>query len=169
MTDNKLKRLEEQAASAGFLLRIKVSRPLNLWVLKVVVADYLEPNKVRILGEMKGWAYRGEKGLQLDTMRVSSKALGGIGHLIWAATMAWALEETPCKKVRLLAIRDDEQQHEILVRYFLMRGFKKIKSVGTSPRDLLLRTVWGGSGLLMSADCLEVYKRSLDLWCNANS
>ena len=98
--------LEREALGAGLLLRLKVSRPLNLWSLRLVVADYLEPNKVRILGEMKAWAYHGVNGLQLDTMRVHPNAPVGAGHLVWAATMAWALEETPCEKARLLAICD---------------------------------------------------------------
>ena len=71
---------------------------------------------------MKAWAYSGEKGFQLDTMRVHSLATNSIGHLIWASTMAWALEETPCKSARLLAINDDTQQHKILIRYFQRRG-----------------------------------------------
>ena len=164
MTSNTLDDLEVQALGAGLLLRLKVGRPLNLWALRLVVADCLEPNKVRILGEMKAWAYRGVNGLQLDTMRVNPNAPSGVGHLVWAATMAWALEETPCKKVRLLAIRDDERQHKCLVRYFVRRGFHSIKEVGSAPNDLPLRMIWGGSGALMIAECREVFQKSFQLW-----
>ena len=164
MRNNQLAQLESQAVEAGLLLRLKVSRPLNLWALRLVVAENLEPNKIRILGEMKAWAYAREKGLQLDTMRVSSNASRGVGHLVWAATMAWSLDETPCKQARLLAIRDDEKQHAVLVRYFARRGFRTIKEVGAAPLDLPLRMVWGGSGSLMLADCREVYQSSLSLW-----
>lgn len=169
MTSFGVSKLEKQAFEAGLLLRIKVGRPLNLWTLRLVVADSLETNKVRILGEMKAWAYRGVNGFQLDTMRVRRNAPQGIGHLVWAATMAWALEETPCKRARLLAIRDEEHQHECLVRYFLGRGFQSVREVGSAPMDLPLRMIWGGSGVLMTAECNEVFQRSFERWQTSHS
>ncbi len=156
--------LGSQALEVGLVLRLKVTRPLGLWSLRLVVADYLTPNKVRILGEMKAWAYRGVNGLQLDTMRVHPNAPKGVGHLVWAATMAWALEETPCEKARLLAIRDDERQYARLVRYFERRGFLTVREVGASPAELPLRMVWGGAGGLMVAECREVLQSSFQLW-----
>ena len=59
-----LTQLESQALEAGLLLRIKVNRPFSLWAMRLVVADYLEPNKVRILGEMNAWAYQGVNGFR---------------------------------------------------------------------------------------------------------
>ncbi len=164
MTICTLTELERQAHSAGLVLRLKVSRPLNFWALRLVVADYPQPDKVRILGEMKAWAYGGVNGLQLDTMRVSASAPRGVGHLVWAATMAWALEDTPCRKARLLAIRDAEKQHARLVRYFLMRGFYQVREISATPTDFPLRMIWGGSGALMVADCTEILKKSFRLW-----
>ena len=161
---NYLYELERQAQECGLLLRIKINRPLNLWALRLVVASCINPNKIIILGEMKAWAYSRKHGFQLDTMRVSQSAPSGVGHLIWAATMAWALEETPCKKARLLAIRDEEDQHKKLVRYFQMRGFEFIREVGSDPLDLHLRMIWGGSGMLMNADCELVLQKSYSLW-----
>ncbi len=161
--------LEEQALAANLLLRLKVLRPLGLWSLRVVVADYLEVNKIRVLGEMKAWAYGGLNGLQLDTMRIHPKAPKGVGHLVWSATMAWALEETPCRKARLLAIRDDERQHSRLVKYFCRRGFITVKEVGASPSDLPLRMVWGGAGALMVAECREVHNKSVQLWQSSDA
>ena len=159
-----LKKLEEEAYNSGFILRVQVRRPLNLWSVKVVVANYLEPEKIQILGEMKAWAYARKKGFQLDTMRVRSGAPAGVGHLIWSSTMAWALESTPCEEVRLLAIRDEANQHTRLVRYFKKRGFRLVREVGSTPNDLPLRTVWGGAGTLMIANCREVFSKSYNLW-----
>ncbi|AAQ00145.1 MULTISPECIES: hypothetical protein [Prochlorococcus] len=164
MTKELLDLLEKQASSSGLLLRIQVRRPLNLWTLRLVVGRYLDSEKVKILGELKGWAYHNSSGLQLDTMQVSNDAPIGVGHLIWASTMAWALEETPCKKARLLAIYDDAQQNKILIRYFQRRGFRNVKEVGSSPVDLPFRMVWGGAGSLMVASCSEVYEYSLRRW-----
>jgi len=102
--------------------------------------------------------------LQLDTMRVLPASPSGVGDLIWAATMAWALESTPCRRARLLAIRDDDRQHRRLVRYFRQRGFTPVREVAAAPADLPLRLVWGGAGVLMSADCSSVLTLSEQRW-----
>ena len=163
MKKSSLSDLEEKASRAGFILRIQVRRPLNLWSFKVVVAENFGDNKVKILGEMKGWAYNSEKGLQLDTMRVLQKAPSGVGHLIWAATMAWALEMTPCKKARLLAIFDEPSQYCRLKKYFYRRKFHLIREVRSSFYDLPLRLIWGGAGSLMLGDCEDVFQHSYNL------
>ena len=164
MSKNLLASLESQASNAGLILRVLVRRPLNLWTLRLVVAKYVGPEKVQLLGEMKGWAYNASGGLQLDTMQVSNNAPVGVGPLIWASTMAWAIESTPCRRARLLAINDDESQHEILIRYFQQKGFKIVREVGSSPLDLPFRIVWGGAGSLMVSNCLDVYNASCHLW-----
>ena len=159
-----LNELEKKAFKAGLILRIQIRRPFNLWALKLVVAQKIDNQKIQIWGEMKAWAYSGTNGLQLDTMRVNPKAPKGVGYLIWASTMAWALEETPCKKARLLAIRDEEKQHLTLVRYFVGRGFKEVKEIGSSPLDLPLRMIWGGSGLIMVGECSNVLSINQKHW-----
>jgi hypothetical protein len=83
-----------------------------------------------------------------------------VGPLIWAATFAWALEATPCRRARLLAIRDDPKQHRRLVRYFERLGFEPLREIGAAPADLPLRIIWGGSGLLMGGDSAEGLRRS---------
>jgi len=82
-----------------------------------------------------------------------------VGALIWAATFAWALEATPCRRARLLAIRDNEQQHRRLVRYFRQLGFEPTREVAAAALDLPLRLVWGGAGLLMRGDITEGLER----------
>ena len=156
--------LEMEALNEGLLLRLQVRRPFNIWALKLVVAKKQVDNSIQILGEIKGWAYSGLNGFQLDTMRVHPKAPIGVGHLIWAGVMSWALENTPCKKARLLAIRDEDKQHATLIRYFISRGFIPIQEVGSSPFDLPLRLVWGGAGTLMIGDCEEVFKINQRRW-----
>ena len=111
-----LEQLEVQARARGWLLRLQVGRALGLWSLRLVVACPGPTGTAQLLGEMKGWAYGASRGLQLDTMRVVPQASAGVGDLVWAATMAWALEATPCRRARLLAIRDDECQHRRLLR-----------------------------------------------------
>jgi len=93
-------------------------------------------------------------------MRVQGPQTQGMGALIWSATFAWALETTPCRSARLLAIRDNDQQHRRLVRYFRRLGFTAIRDVGAAATDLPLRLVWGGAGLLMSGDCAVGLERA---------
>ena len=164
MTRPNLTLLEKEASERGLLLRIQVRRPLNIWSFRVVVGKKTSKDRIQLLGEMKGWAYQNTKGLQLDSMKVGKNANSKVGDLIWAATMAWALEETPCRSARLLAIYDENNQHEILQRYFRRRGFNTVRNVGSSPLDLPLRLVWGGAGAFMVGDCEEVFARSYRNW-----
>ena len=164
VTKSNLTLLEKEAFDRGFLLRIQVRRPLNIWSFKLVVGEITTKDRIQLLGEMKGWAYQNIKGLQLDTMKVGKNANSKVGELIWAATMAWALEETPCRSARLLAIYDENNQHKILQRYFRRRGFNTVRTVGSSPLDLPLRLVWGGAGAFMVGNCETVLERSYRRW-----
>ena len=164
MTKPNLSILEKEASNRGFLLRIQVRRPLNIWSIRLVVGEKTSKDKIQLWGEMKGWAYQNTKGLQLDTMKVAKRAKSGVGDLIWAATMAWALEETPCRSARLLAIYDENNQHKILQRYFRRRGFDTVRTVGSSPLDLPLRLVWGGAGAFMVGNCETILERSYSSW-----
>lgn len=153
-----LAEIEGLAAERGMKLRLQTPRRLGAWSLRVVVARP-RGETAELLGELKGWAVPLATGLHLDTMRVGGMASQGVGTLIWAATFAWALEETPCRRARLLAIRDDARQHRRLVRYFSALGFTPLRELGSDPVDLGLRLVWGGSGLLMGGDCGEGLRR----------
>lgn len=161
-----LAQLEQEARRRGLLLRLQVGRPAGLaWGLRVGVArrlDQADPaSPLQLLGELKGWALPTTNGLRLDTMRVQGTDTAAVGPLIWAATFAWAMEETPCRSARLLAIRDGERQHRRLVRYFRRLGFTPLRELAGGPLDLAPRLVWGGAGLLMRGDCDEGLQRSV--------
>ena len=164
MTKPNLSLLEKEASNRGLLLRIQVRRPLNIWSLRLVVGEIIGKDKIKLWGEMKGWAYQNTKGLQLDTLKVGKNANSKVGDLIWAATMAWAIEETPCRSARLLAIYDENNQNKILQRYFRKRGFSTVRTVGSSPFDLPLRLIWGGAGAFMVGNCNTVFERSYRSW-----
>jgi len=152
--------IEQRAAAQGLLLRLQVTQLLGVRTLRVVVARPRPGQPALLLGDLKGWALPLADGLHLDTLRVQGEHTQGVGPLIWAATFAWALEVTPCRTARLLAIRDGEHQHRRLVRYFRRLGFLPIRPVGAAALDLPLRLVWGGSGLLMRGDCAEGLARA---------
>ncbi len=156
-----LAELEGEACRRGLLLRLQVSRPAGLaWGLRVGVARRREPadpaGSLQLLGELRGWALPSVRGLRLDTMRVQGQDTAAAGPLIWAATAAWALESTPCREATLLAIRDRDDQHRRLVRYFRRLGFRALRELGAGPGDLGPRLLWGGAGLLMRAECSAV-------------
>ena len=156
-----LSEIEQRAAARGLLLRLQVKRVVALTTLRVVVARPRPGEAPLLLGELKGWALPRPDGLQLDTMRVQGADTAGVGALIWAATFAWALEATPCRSARLLAIRDNDQQHRRLVRYFRQLGFEPVRELGAAALDLPLRLIWGGVGLLMRGSVSEGLQRSL--------
>lgn len=173
----RLEELEDWAARRQRLLRLQVRRRLGVWTLRVGVAAAGGDHSPRLLGELKGWALPLEAGLHLDTLRVVDRtpdpsgldrgatpgAPVAVGPLLWAATFAWALEVTPCRRAELLAIRDGERQHRRLVRYFRRLGFQPMREIGGSAGDLPHRLLWGGSGLLMRGDCALGLTRSLAL------
>ena len=148
----KVEELQNIAFSLGLIIKIQVRETLGLCFFKIVIAEQKD-NIVKIWGEMKGWTYFNKQGIQLDTLRILSNSPPFVSELIWASTMAWAIEMKFSKKARLLAIYDTEGYSKKLVRYFKIIGFKVVKEVGSSPIDLFLRLIWGGAGTLMRGDC----------------
>ena len=166
-----LQRLEAEARRRGLLLRLQVGRPLGLlWSLRVAVARREPPGPgaaagiLLLLGEIKGWAWPAPEGLRLDTMRVRPQDSSGVGPLLSAAAFAWSLEASPCRIAHILAIRDVEQQHRRLVRYFRGLGFAPLRELGSAPGDWAPRLLWGGSGLLMEGDCGDTIRRCARRW-----
>lgn len=164
MTSLSLDALEREANARNLLLRLKVARPLGFWTVRVVVAAPMVDGRAHLLADLKGWAHGGTRGLQLDTMRVLPKAPAGVGALVWASTCAWALQETPCRQARLLAIDDDARQHRRLVRYFQRLGFQSTRKLGSAAIDLPLRLIWGGAGQLMTGEIDQVLECSCRRW-----
>ena len=154
----KVEELEKLAGTIGLLIKIQVRETLGLCFFRIVIAEQND-NIIKIWAEMKGWTYLNKQGIQLDTLRILSKSPAFVSELIWATTMAWAIEKKSSNKARLLAIFDSEGYSKKLVRYFKLIGFKIVKEVGSSPVDLLLRLVWGGAGTLMKGECNSILKK----------
>ena len=154
----KVDELEKLASSIGLLIKIQVRETIGLCFFRIVIAEQKD-NIIKIWAEMKGWTFLNKKGIQLDTLIILSKAPSHVSELIWATTMAWAIEKKSSQKARLLAIFDNEGYSKKLIRYFKLIGFKIIKEVGSSPVDLFLRLVWGGAGTLMAGECLSILEK----------
>ena len=123
MDINQLQRIAE---SKNLTIKIQVREVLGLKIFRIIVAQ-VNNNSVKIWGEIKGWTLPIRGGLQLDTLRILNNSPKYVSALIWATTMAWALEKTKCKFARLLAIYDSEGYSKKLVRYFRLIGFTFIK------------------------------------------
>jgi hypothetical protein len=154
----RVEELEKLGSSIGLLIKIQARETFGLCFFRIVVAEKKD-NIIKIWAEMKGWTYLNKQGIQLDTLRILSKAPSFVSELIWATTMSWAIEKKSSKKARLLAIFDSEGYSKKLVRYFKLMGFKIVKEVGSSPVDLFLRLVWGGAGTLMTGECNSILKK----------
>ena len=154
----KVEELEGFASSIGLQIKIQIRETLGLCFFRIVIAEQ-KGNIIKIWAEMKGWTFLNKQGIQLDTLRILSKAPSFVSELIWATTMAWAIEMKFSNKVRLLAIFDSEGYSKKLVRYFKFIGFKIVKEVGSSPLDLLLRLIWGGAGTLMKGESSYILKK----------
>tara|TARA_B100001121_G_scaffold45630_1_gene39190 strand:- start:125 stop:634 length:510 start_codon:yes stop_codon:yes gene_type:complete len=153
-----INQIQRFADSQNLTIKIQVREFLGLKIFRIIVAQ-INNNSVKIWGEIKGWTIPTRNGLQLDTLRILNDSPKFVSELIWATTMAWALEKTTCKFARLLAIYDSEGYSKKLVRYFRFIGFTFIKEVGASPSDLILRLIWGGAGTLMKGDCSKILKK----------
>tara|TARA_Y100000589_G_scaffold40372_1_gene33787 strand:- start:868 stop:1377 length:510 start_codon:yes stop_codon:yes gene_type:complete len=150
--------LETLAKSLNLTIKIQIREVFRFKLFRIVVAR-ISDNHVKIFGEIKGWTFPNKNGMQLDTLRILSNSPKYVSELIWATAMAWALEQTNCENARLLAIYDEEGYSKKLVRYFGIIGFRKIKEVGSSPSDLILRLIWGGAGTLMKGDCRKILNK----------
>ena len=150
--------LEQLAKSLNLTIKIQLREVFGLKFFRIVIAR-ITNNSVKIYGEIKGWTFPHKSGLQLDTLRILSNSPEFVSELIWATTMAWAIEETNCENARLLAIYDEDGYSKKLVRYFRLVGFRVVKEVGSSPSDLLLRLIWGGAGTLMNGDCKKILSK----------
>ena len=69
----KVEELEKLAGTIGLLIKIQVRETLGLCFFRIVVAEKKD-NIIKIWAEMKGWTYLNKQGIQLDTLRILSKA-----------------------------------------------------------------------------------------------
>jgi hypothetical protein len=82
----------------------------------------------------------------------------GLGLLLGGAAACFG-RECGCTKAELLAIRDDERQHAILVRYYRKLGFTSRREVGDDLVSFGDRLTWGGVGTLMDTDLVQWVKK----------
>ncbi|CAE7436022.1 unnamed protein product [Symbiodinium sp. CCMP2592] len=88
-----------------------------------------------------------------------AKVARWFGLLLSMAIACWNRERSPffCKEAFLLAIYDEDKQHERLVRYYKGLGFKVIKDAESI--EYQDQVIWGGQGTLMRTEEEDFMRR----------
>uniref|UniRef100_A0A6T8JDT5 Uncharacterized protein n=1 Tax=Hemiselmis andersenii TaxID=464988 RepID=A0A6T8JDT5_HEMAN len=162
--------VEEAANQCGMTISINFLGPYYRAVIRTLPAP----------GKEKGKAVGFTTGtmildlLRQDTMRVSSVNNGnlvsrerlrklkaerdwrvptvyGVSLILGAYVGAYAFDKG-CKTAELLAIKDDERQHAVLVRHYQRLGLKVVKILNNDIVCVPDKLIWGGEGSLMSVD-----------------
>ena len=102
---------------------------------------------------------------QLDTIQVQNRrqTLGfarkstvnlegpGISFIMGSYALRWAYERG-CRVTQLLAVKDTEEMHQVLIRLYSSFGFRVVKELTDSADSIPDRLVWGAEGTLMEMD-----------------
>lgn len=110
------------------------------------------------------------KLLHLDTIQVKNRrqTLGfqregwtidgpGISFIIGSFALRWGYDNG-CRKTELLAVKDSEKMHKILVRLYNSFGFNIVREVGDDFTSISDRLVWGAVGTIMSMELDPFFK-----------
>jgi hypothetical protein len=107
---------------------------------------------------------------QLDTIQVQNRrqTLGfsrrdsikldgpGISFILGSYALRWAYEKG-CRSTQLLAVKDSEEMHKVLVRLYQSFGFKVIKELDDTVDSVADRLIWGAEGSLMQMDITSFF------------
>ena len=102
---------------------------------------------------------------QLDTIQVQNRrqTLGfsrktnvnlegpGISFIMGSFALRWAYDRG-CRVTQLLAVKDSEEMHQVLVRLYGSFGFRVVKELTDSVDSVPDRLIWGAEGTLMEMD-----------------
>jgi len=75
----------------------------------------------------------------------------GISFIMGCWAINWAYDKG-CRRTELLAVKDTEAMHMILIRLYESFGFTKMREVGDEGSSITDRLVWGAVGTLMEMD-----------------
>lgn len=110
------------------------------------------------------------KLLHLDTIQVKNRrqTLGfqregwtidgpGISFIIGSIALRWGYDNG-CRRTELLAVKDSDKMHKILIRLYNSFGFNVVKEVGDDFTSVSDRLVWGAVGTIMSMELEPFFK-----------
>ena len=155
--------LDEYAAMCG--LRIdKIDKGVSLR-LEAYSLRAPDDDKESLLGYLEAFIRPIPfKLLQLDTIRVKNQRQNsgykrkndnwtidgpGISFIMGSMALVWA-SGRGCTETQLLAVKDNETMHKILIRLYQSFGFKVLREIGDDSASVPDRLVWGAVGTLMA-------------------
>lgn len=107
--------------------------------------------------------------LQLDTIQVQNRRQiklfkrrswtvdgPGISFIMGSYALRWAVDKG-CTDTELLAVKDDDRMHMILVRLYQSFGFEVVREVGEDGASVPDRLVWGATGTLMKLNLADFF------------
>ena len=159
----KLIGLRIQTYSTGPLLRLEAF-PINN-TPKIIPGVRSDSNDDKPIGYLTAFIRPIPSNLlHLETIQVQNRRqnLGfrregwsmdgpGISFILGSYALVWAYQKG-CTRTELLAVKDSETMHQILVRLYENFGFKTLRNVGDDGKSLGDRLLWGAVGTLMDLE-----------------
>ena len=156
-----LAELEEYARISGLRLKAIETGPL----LRLEAHPIQSEGEADAIGYLTAFIRPLPFGLfHLDTIQVKNRRQNigfqrtgytmegpGISFLMGSYALVWA-QSKGCKTTQLLAVKDSEEMHGVLVRLYESFGFRILRSVGDERNSIADRLVWGAVGTLMEMD-----------------
>jgi len=156
-----LREIEDYALLSGLRLKAVETGPL----LRLEAAPVGDPESP--IGNLNAFirpVLPFNKLFHLDTIQVKNRrqTLGfsrvgytiegpGISFIMGSYALVWAAERG-CSTTQLLAVKDSEEMHQVLLRMYAGYGFKVLRDVGDDSASVADRLVWGAVGTLMEMD-----------------
>jgi hypothetical protein len=154
--------IEKFADVSNIVLKSSVTGGLTLTVEAFVKGEE-DLNDPKPIGNL--WAFIRPvpfRLFHLDTIQVKNRrqTLGfrregwsmsgpGISFIMGSWALRWAYDRG-CRETELLAVKDSENMHQILMKLYGSFGFRKVRDVGDDSASIGDRLVWGAVGTLMS-------------------
>lgn len=114
----------------GYLTAFVRPIPTNLLHLETIQVQ----NRRQNLGfKREGWSMDGP----------------GISFILGSYALVWAYQNKGCTRAELLAVKDTEVMHQILIRLYESFGFNILRNVGDDNKSIGDRLLWGAVGTLM--------------------
>jgi hypothetical protein len=115
---------------------------------------------------------------QLDTIQVENRrqTLGfqrrkevsldgpGISFIMGSYALRWAYDRG-CRTTQLLAVKDTDEMHKVLVRLYNSFGFRLLRELDDTAASIPDRLIWGAEGSLMEMNIPSFMEVSICIYC----
>eukprot|EP01038_Epipyxis_sp_PR26KG_P004670 gene4670-6561_t len=166
-----IEQIEKYASKLGILIRASEVGGVFLRLEAYTIGPTGSNESAELIGYLTGFIRPIPfKLFQLDTIQVKNRrqTLGfkrknwkmdgpGISFIMGSWALKWAYDRG-CKSAELLAVRDSDRMHDILVKLYQSFGFVFLRAVNDDSGSIPDRLVWGAVGTLMKLDITKFWK-----------